>query len=292
MKRAVILPALLALGLGGPVLADSIAPPDQASWNGAKQMADLGNGIELAYVEWGDPEADPVILVHGFSDSSRAFSTIAPFLDGHRFIAVDLRGMGDSSEPECCYYPTDFAEDLNAFIHALGYDKAAVVGHSVGSIYAGMLAALHPASVERLVLISSRLDQSGRRGFLDMVEGLDFPLDPMGEFIQDWGGNNGRMDEEMLTYLRIEEAGMPKRAWAGMAKGMELVDWTLAAERIAAPTLILWGDQDGMAKAQDQEDLQAAMPAATFIAYEGYGHSMYWENPEMVATDLTAFLDD
>jgi len=62
VKRAFILPALLALGLGGPVFAKTITPPDQASWNGTKHMADLGNGIELAYVEWGDPGGDPVKL--------------------------------------------------------------------------------------------------------------------------------------------------------------------------------------------------------------------------------------
>ena len=95
----------------------------------------------------------------------------------------------------------------------------------------------------------------------------------------------------MMQFLRQEEAAMPERAWLGIVKGLEILDWTMAARHITAPTLIMWGDQDELMLESDQDALRAALPDAQFIRYEGLGHSMYWQDPERAARDLNAFLD-
>ncbi len=292
MKKLASIALILSLTTACTAHAQVTTPPGQAGWVAAKQTLRANDAMEIAFVEWGNPDGEPVILIHGYSDTSRAYSTIAPFLDpAKRYIALDLRGHGDSSEPECCYYISDMAEDVSDFITALGYEKATIVGHSLGSMTAGVLASIHPEQVEKLVLISSALRAGPGTDFLyDMLHAQDYPLDPEGEFMQMWAPDSSAEDAEMMAHLRQEESAMPKRAWLGIVMGLEVLDWTKAASRITAPTLILWGNQDELMIEGDQTALRAALPKAQFICYEGLGHSMFWEQPERVATDLNEFL--
>lgn len=285
--------AFASLALAGAAHASMIAPHGQATWVGTKHYIRINPAIKMAYVEWGNPKGEPVILIHGYSDSSRAYSTIAPFLNdsSKRYIAIDLRGHGNSSKPKCCYYVSDLAEDISDFIRTMGFEKVSVVGHSLGSITAGVLASTHPEQIKKLVLISSALKPGPGTDFLyDTLHAQSFPLDVNGDFMSMWAPNSSGSDQEMLRYLRQEEAAMPKRAWLGIVKGLEIVDWSKASRHITAPTLILWGDQDELMIESDQIALRNALPNARFIRYEGLGHSMYWEQPERVARDLNDFL--
>lgn len=63
------------------------------------------------------------------------------------------------------------------------------------------------------------------------------------------------------------------------------------AKRIEAPTLVLWGDQDGSFSAASQEHIRQLLPEAEHETYEGYGHNMFWEVPEEVGTAISNFLD-
>jgi len=64
----------------------------------------------------------------------------------------------------------------------------------------------------------------------------------------------------------------------------------IEAGTIAAPTLILWGDHDGLLPREDQLALESAIPNSRLVVYEGVGHLILWEQPECVAADLTGFL--
>ncbi|MGE0224334.1 MAG: alpha/beta fold hydrolase, partial [Acetobacteraceae bacterium] len=60
--------------------------------------------------------------------------------------------------------------------------------------------------------------------------------------------------------------------------------------RITAPTLIVWGDQDGFASRQDQDRLAGAIAGARLRVHAGGGHAPHWEDPARTASDLLAFL--
>jgi rifampin ADP-ribosylating transferase len=59
---------------------------------------------------------------------------------------------------------------------------------------------------------------------------------------------------------------------------------------ITAPTLIIWGDRDNLLLGEDQRQLAAAIPRARLVVYQNTGHLVLWEQPDRVATDLTAFV--
>lgn len=288
---------LLSIALGCAMFsaaahAQSGEVPSQSEWISSKKTVQINDAVKMAYVEWGDPAGDPVVLVHGYSDNSRAFSTIAPFLKkGKRYIAVDLRGHGNSSAPACCFYVSDFAEDVSDFITKMGLRNVTVIGHSMGSMTAGVLASMHPEQVSKLVLISSGLKTGP---VLDTVYAeladAKFPLDPRGKFMQNWAPQPGKHDGGMVRALGLEEAAVPKRVWLGVAKGFGIIDWTHASRRLTAKTLILWGDKDDVMSEAMQSNLRTALPQAKFIRYSAYGHSMFWEDPEMVARDINAFI--
>jgi len=81
---------------------------------------ELPNGIVLSYAESGDPGGVPVVFVHGYSDSHRAYSRLLACLPSWvRAIAVTVRGHGDSSKPLGAYTIAEMASDLDAALLSL-----------------------------------------------------------------------------------------------------------------------------------------------------------------------------
>ncbi|WP_292412501.1 alpha/beta hydrolase, partial [Mesorhizobium sp.] len=124
---------------------------EQDPWAGRKQIAGVG-GLDLAYVEVAGSEP-PLLLVHGFTDTSRSFSLLAPHLSGRRLIMPDLRGHGASQAGDG-YRIADFAEDIAGLIRSLRLDRPVVVGHSLGGMVSMMLAARHPELIGGLVIVA------------------------------------------------------------------------------------------------------------------------------------------
>jgi non-heme chloroperoxidase len=117
--------------------------------------------VTLRYDAYGIPGGHPVLLLHGYSDSSYSFSRILPHLPATWFVIVpDQRGHGDSGRPEHGYEVEDFAFDAAGLLDELNIEGADVVGHSFGSLVAQRMAALFPGKVRSFALIGaiSRID--------------------------------------------------------------------------------------------------------------------------------------
>ncbi|HEY0134080.1 MAG TPA: alpha/beta hydrolase [Nannocystis sp.] len=171
-----------------------------------KHTLALPTGITLKYVELGDPAGEPVIFLHGYTDTARSFHPTAQALaklskkgTPRRLFVLDLRGHGGSSmpgdaacpgAPETCFTPGDMADDVLAFMDLVGLASAHLVGHSMGSFVAQDLALDHPDRVDSLVLIGTGskltgnvvlqdyilaepVEGSWKAGFI--AQGVDFP---------------------------------------------------------------------------------------------------------------------
>ena len=265
---------------------------DQSKWTELKRTVNLPNNLTMKYVELGDPKGTPVVLLHGYTDNSRSWSLIAPYLKNFRFIAFDQRGHGDSDKPECCYTLMDMAFDVKLFLDALKIEHASIIGHSLGSMVAQVFAANYPNRIEKLVLIGSTIKPVTKRGdwLWDAIMGLQAPIDPQGEFMKAWYANPNPVDAAFLEREMVESAAVPIHVWRGILKELLVADFGQLAPDIKAETLIVWGDQDGFFNEQSQKDLRAALPTAQFKAFTGLGHNLMWENPVDVGKVIAEFL--
>ncbi len=97
--------------------------------------------------------------------------------------------------------------------------------------------------------------------------------------------------DEFFERLVAESQKAPARVWREAFDGLLACDDAGELGRIAAPTLLLWGEQDALFPGEaGQSALAAAIPGARLTVYRDTGHSPNWERPERVAPDLEAFL--
>jgi len=112
----------------------------------------------MAALSWGDPDAPPLIAVHGWLDNAASFNAIAPMLAEHfHVLAVDLPGHGHSHHRPAgeSYELLDYARDLAFLVEGQIGQPVSLVGHSLGGIVAGLYAASRPQWVQRLIMIDS-----------------------------------------------------------------------------------------------------------------------------------------
>ncbi|MGJ9418750.1 alpha/beta fold hydrolase [Massilia sp. CMS3.1] len=157
---------LLVLLLVMPCAAAFAAAPTQKQatldpfWQTFHHAAITLDGVKIHYVEGG--QGAPVLLIPGWPESWYAWRMVMPALvaSGHRVIAIDPRGMGDSSHPRSGYDTRTVAAEIHRFIAATGLARDAkvdVVGHDVGAWIAYALAADWPGDVRRLTVMEAAL---------------------------------------------------------------------------------------------------------------------------------------
>jgi pimeloyl-ACP methyl ester carboxylesterase len=160
---AAALCSLMAIVISAPGIAaasSSASSPtlkiNLNAFDAEKRMITLPNSQSLAYIDRGNVSGPAVVLIHGYTDNARDWVPLLPYLSTRfRLILVDIRGHGRSSKPECCYNRLDFAYDIKLLLDALGIQKAAIMGHSLGSIIAQTFAEYWPERASYVVLISS-----------------------------------------------------------------------------------------------------------------------------------------
>ena len=256
------------------------------------RWAELSTGMRLPFVSVGPSAATPVLLLHAWGESRRSFDRLMPMLDDSvHAVAVDQRGHGEADKPMDGYSLAAFAEDISAFMEAVGIDSAVLLGSSSGGYVAQQVAVLSPHRVAGLVLVGSPRSLQGRPSFADEVERLSDPVDeawvrasltwfPMFHPVPEW-----------YVEDRVRDgAQTPAHVWRETFTG--LCDATPPTDlgSITCPTLILWGNRDGVLAREHEEDLARAIPGSRMIVYEDTGHLVLWEQPDRVAADLMAFV--
>jgi non-heme chloroperoxidase len=250
-------PVLAAL----TVTIAALAAPPSSSADAAAAATDvrstrvrLSTGVALEVAERGAPDGEPVLFLHGLTDSWFSFSTVLDRLPPTiRAIVPSQRGHGDSERPECCYRPADFAADALALLDALGVRRATIVGHSMGSFVAQRIAIDAPARVSRLVLIGSgaTIRTAPVLELHDSVRKLTDPVSPA--FIRNFQHGTVAKPVPAVFMERIvqESAKLPARVWRAALDGLVAPDAANPVERITAETLIVWGDKDAMWSSAD-----------------------------------------
>lgn len=255
----------------------------------------LSTGVTLSYVEQGDPSGVPVVLLHGVTDSLRSFELVLPHLPPWMHtLALTQRGHGDADRPAAGYRTRDYAEDIAAFMDALDLRQAVVVGHSMGATHAQRFAVDHPDRTLGLVLAASFSTYSDNPAAVDFWESsvsrLADPIDPV--FVREFQESTlaRPVSPEFLDAVVRESLKVPARVWRATFEGFLEDDCAPDLGRIAAPTLIVWGDRDAFCPRHAQDTLLATITGSRLVEYEGAGHAVHWEEPRRFAADVVAFV--
>ena len=256
---------------------------------------ELPKRLKLQYVEKGDAAGIPVILLHGITDSLRSFElTLRSLPSNIRAYAISQRGHGDSDRPDEGYHPRDFAADVAAFMDAQRIDRALIAGHSMGSHMAQRFALDYPNRTLGLALLGSFFSFHGNPALDELSEVVTNLEDPIshGFALEFQLSTLARsVPQDFLDTVVNESLKVPARVWRSALDGLINGDHTADLNKIKAPTLIAWGDQDAFCPRGDQDSFVNAINGARLVVYQGGGHAFHWEEPERFASDLAAFAE-
>jgi pimeloyl-ACP methyl ester carboxylesterase len=270
----------------------------------AEQFADLGE-ITLCYESFGDPSDPPMLLVMGLGTQMVAWHDdfVAELVErGFRVIRFDNRDCGRSTslkgrpptlwqmitrdKDSARYLLGDMADDAVGLLDHLDIESAHVVGASMGGMIAQTMAARHPDRVRSLTSIMSNTGSrwTGQPSFRVYSAFLAKPPKGREAYIERGiklfklvGGRGfGDISEEVRDsagkqYDRgINTAGTGRQLAAILASG----DRTAELRTIAAPTLVIHGDQDKLVGPSGGRATKRAIPEARGMKIEGMGHFM------------------
>lgn len=197
------------------------------------------NGVELYYAVYG--EGDPLVLLHGGFGQIEMFGpNIAALAAGRQVIAVDLRGHGRTPLTEEQMTFSALAADVAGLIRHLGFEKADVMGYSMGGSVAIRLAIEHPHLVDRLVVASTTYAFAGWH---------DFNQQGMRSISAATTAEPMKQTPFYQAYVAV--ARDPERNWPRLHDQMGRLlgadfDWSAEVPRIQSPTLVVVGDWDSV----------------------------------------------
>jgi pimeloyl-ACP methyl ester carboxylesterase len=196
------------------------------------------NGIELGYQVFG--EGQPLILLHGGVGSTEMFGPNLELLAaGRRVIGVDLQSHGRTPATDRPMRFETMADDIAALIPSLGYERAAIMGYSLGGGVALRTGIQHPDVVERLVLVSAPFKRQG--WYPEMRDGMDAMASPE---------TAGQMMQTPL-YEAYKQIAPRVEDWPVLVRQIAEVvgrdyDWTAEVRGLPMPVMLVIGDADGM----------------------------------------------
>jgi pimeloyl-ACP methyl ester carboxylesterase len=277
----------------------------------------LVNGLRLHYVEAG--EGPLVVLLHGFPQFWYAWKHQIPALAGagFRVIAPDLRGYNLSEKPPGVgSYDLDrLVADVTGLIRQAGEERAHLVGHDWGGVIAWEVAARHSRFVGRLVVLNAphlgayrALSARRPRQLLLSWYALAFQVPWLPEalargarfawlrtVLRDQPVRPGAFSAEDIE-RHVEAVARPGALEGGInyyrALFRRASGASRARERVSAPTLVLWGDQDAYLL---PELAEAVRPWVTDLTVRHFPQASHWimaDEPDAVNTAMIDFLQE
>jgi pimeloyl-ACP methyl ester carboxylesterase len=271
------------------------------------QFAEV-NGVKLHYLIAG--EGDPVLLLHGFAESSHMWLPLIAKLAGkHTVIAPDLRGFGRSSTPADGYTKAAMAQDIHALVKSLNHDRIRLVGHDIGLMVAYAYAAQYPSEVDRLVLMEAFLPGIGDWNSVFLLRDLwhfhfygETPLALvtgreriyLEHFWNDFAADAAKSVPEADREFYANQYAQPGHMKAGMevfrAFKKDAEDFAkFAKTKLSMPLLVLSGEKAGGPFLIEQGKMVADNVEGVLV--KGSGHWLMSEAPSQVIPKLVEFLN-
>lgn len=246
------------------------------------------NGLNFHYLDWGNTEKPPLVLLHGTGQTCHTWDLFAAAMAPYfHVLAFDQRGHGDTDwAPDQDYSRKTMASDIAAFTSALGLDRFFLTGMSMGGANSLVFTATHPEKVHALVVvdIGPRVEAQGVRHIRDfMATYREFDnLDAAAEVIHRF---NPRRPLEVIRKFTVvyNLKQLPSGKWTWkydpyFGDNHRRIDvkkhqQELAVEvkKIPCPTLVVKGAESDVFSLEGAKSLQEMIPGAAFALVPGAG---------------------
>jgi pimeloyl-ACP methyl ester carboxylesterase len=248
-------------------------------------------GIDLEVLRRG--AGRPVFLLHGF----HALDPRGPFVEllarHAEVIAPSHPGFGHSPRPDGFDSVYDLVHLYLDALDGLGHERVALVGLSFGGWLAAEIAAACSHRVDRLVLVDALGLKIGDRETADILDVFNtHPREVQRRSWHDparWAPDFDAMTDDELVVHHREWESLCLYGWRPYMYNPRLPRWL---RRIAVPTLVLWGESDGIVAPSYGRAYAGLIPGARFETIAGAGHHPHVEQPEAVVGRLAAFLTE
>jgi len=287
MFRTVLSPRLL-LSAGVVLALGCVAStPEPASEPVAGRVE--VNGMQMYYEVSG--QGDPLIVLHGAYMNIESMGEIIPKLaQTHRVYALEFQGHGRTTDIDRPITYPNLADDVAAFMDAVGLEKADVFGYSMGAAAGLQLAIRHPAKVNKLVAASVSYDTAGWqpefRAFIPQMTPEMFVNSPM---------------EEEYRKLAPNPDGFRALVEKLIALEKEPMDWEEDVRGLQVPVLIITGDADVVTLEHSvalfrllgggiMGDMGAPLPASRLAVLPATSHTAVISQTELLHALIEPFL--
>jgi pimeloyl-ACP methyl ester carboxylesterase len=258
--------------------------------------------LRLHYLDWGDNDHPPMLLLHGGLAHAHWWDFLAPLMiDRYRVLALDLRGHGDSEwDSEAEYGVEAHASDISSFVREMRLDGVTLVGHSFGGQVAIKAAAEMNGALDALVVIDSRtsigeraarfmdslrkLPQPTYRSFEDAVQRfrllpIDHQTSP--EILHHIACKAVRQQEDGTWTLKFDRRAMVNTKPS---------DLTEELQSLRCPIFVVRGAESTLIPTSVLDDFITAAPHAECDAIAGAHHHVMLDQPRALASALRGFL--
>jgi pimeloyl-ACP methyl ester carboxylesterase len=277
-------------------------------------------GLKIHYVEWGERQATPLVLVHGFLDHARSWD---PFVAAVQklssrplwIVAPDCRGHGDSGWVGAggYYHFPDYVLDLDFLVGRLGVQSAHLLGHSMGGTISFLYAGTFPHRVGRLILVEG-IGPIGM-AFSDAPARMERWIAEVKKLEQSKPREYGSLEEAARRLQRSNPRLQPELALHLARHGMRQTErrkWTWKFDplhrttspqpfysgqaivyfrRVQCPVLLVQGKRTRQSPRPDFQQRVEALSDANSAEIDAAGHMVHHDNPEGLAKVVVKFLD-
>jgi pimeloyl-ACP methyl ester carboxylesterase len=298
VRRLLVVILCALAGCRAPALPEAQLFPAGTEFTARYLQVD---GTRIRYIDVG--RGAPVVFLHGLGASMYAWrrNLAAVAAAGFRVIAFDNRGFGLSDKPPAPYDNAAYARLAIALMDSLRLTDAVLVGHSMGGAIAAQVAIEHPARVRGLVLVGSA-GLGAREPLLFRVARWPV-LGPAALALRGRGFTARLLRSTYFDPGKVTEADVDQyyapvaqpeygRALRGVLQHFRFTALEGRLDRIAAPTLVLWGEEDRWVPMGLGRALAAGITRSAFVSVPRAGHSVQEEAPDEVNHLVTRFLKD
>lgn len=307
-----LLVLILLLAITGAIAVAFLADPDARAVELEAQYAPppsqfvtLPSGARVHYRNQGSRIGPPLVLLHGSNASLHTWEPwVAHIGDAFHMISVDLPGHGLTGPvPGDDYSQEGMAKFVDEFTTAIGVQRFALAGNSMGGGVAARYALMHPERLTHLILVDAgglptKTERDPGLAFtlarIPVVQNLMLYVTPRNLFED--GLKKAFYDDKFVTPDMVDRYWKLNRREGTRAASLKRfqLTWDTYLQdnvaKIATPTLIIWGDQDTLTPRDMGDAYNAAIKGSKLVVYRNIGHIPMEEAAEQTARAVREFV--